>query len=284
MRLFGQHEAAGARQRIESGLREAFKLHLAVAVGEVGEHEEGQPVRRFLIECAEHTRRFFGTRRAAQQIIRLFAPVLPEVFLQQVDHRPEVAPFLHVHLEKVPHVIKRRRGEAEEALLFDRARLRVALDNDQALQQVAVFARHFLPGLFTEMLAAGNDPVLDLRGQKDAPAVFRHLHIVELGPTLRVHRNGGAEVDHALLKLLRDQVVPPVDIAGVPFLQRLQHAAVGGKADIVRDERVVFDIHEVEHSDVLPVLNSGRVRRVPCCSRRAGRCRSAAGRRRGRPR
>ena len=34
MGLFGQHEAAGARQRIEAGLREALQLHLAVAIGE----------------------------------------------------------------------------------------------------------------------------------------------------------------------------------------------------------------------------------------------------------
>ena len=40
MRFFGQHEAAGARQRIEAGLRQAFELHLAVAIGEEGEHVE----------------------------------------------------------------------------------------------------------------------------------------------------------------------------------------------------------------------------------------------------
>ena len=56
MRLFGQHEAAGARQRIEAGLRERVQLHLAVAVGEIGEHEERQPVRRRLVEGAEHAR------------------------------------------------------------------------------------------------------------------------------------------------------------------------------------------------------------------------------------
>ena len=39
--LLGEHEAAGPRERIEAGLRQAFELHLAVAVGEEGEHEEG---------------------------------------------------------------------------------------------------------------------------------------------------------------------------------------------------------------------------------------------------
>jgi hypothetical protein len=56
MRLFGQHEAAGARQRIEAGLRQRVQLHLAIAVGEIGEHEERQPVRRGLVEGPQHAR------------------------------------------------------------------------------------------------------------------------------------------------------------------------------------------------------------------------------------
>ena len=40
VRFLGQHEAAGARQRVEAGLRQRRELHLAVAVGEEGEHEE----------------------------------------------------------------------------------------------------------------------------------------------------------------------------------------------------------------------------------------------------
>jgi hypothetical protein len=56
VRLLGQHEAAGARQRIEAGLRQTLQLHLAVAVGEEGEHVERQPIRRRLVEGAEHAR------------------------------------------------------------------------------------------------------------------------------------------------------------------------------------------------------------------------------------
>ena len=44
VRFFGQHEAAGARQRVEARLRQRMQLHLAVAVGEEGEHEKGEPV------------------------------------------------------------------------------------------------------------------------------------------------------------------------------------------------------------------------------------------------
>ena len=54
--FLGQHEAAGARQRIEARLCQRMQLHLAVAVGEVGEHKERQPVRCRLVEGAEHAR------------------------------------------------------------------------------------------------------------------------------------------------------------------------------------------------------------------------------------
>ena len=40
VRFLGQHELAGARQRIEAALGQRLQLELAVAVGEVGEHEE----------------------------------------------------------------------------------------------------------------------------------------------------------------------------------------------------------------------------------------------------
>eukprot|EP00043_Microstomoeca_roanoka_P022424 m.486 g.486 ORF g.486 m.486 type:complete len:462 (-) comp217_c1_seq1:31-1416(-) len=247
VRFLGQHEAAGARQRVEARLCERFQLHLAVTVGEIGEHEEGQPVGRFLVEGAQHARRLFRPRGTDQQVIGLFAAVLAEVFLQQVHHRPQVTALFDVDLEQVAHVVERGRGQAEEALLLDRARLGIALDHDQALEHVAVFARNFLPRGLAHMLAAGNDTALDLGCQQNAPAVFRHLDVVELGPAFGVNRNGGAQVDHALLEVLRDQVVPPVDVTGMPFLQRLQHALVRRQAHIVGDLGVVADIDEVDH-------------------------------------
>ena len=137
MRLFGQHEAAGARQRVEAGLRQAFKLHLAVAVGEIGEHEEGKPVRRLLVEGAEHARSLLRTRLPAQQPVSFLAAIGAEIFVQQVDHRPEMAAFLDVHLEQVAHVVERGRRLAEVALLFHRRRLGVALDDDQPAQHAS---------------------------------------------------------------------------------------------------------------------------------------------------
>ena len=110
------------------------KLHLAVAVGEVGEHEERQPVGRRLVERAEHARRIVRAGAAAQQTVGLVAAVAAEIFLQQVHHRPEVTAFLDVDLEQVAHVVERGRGLAEMALLLDRGRLGVALDHDEAAQ------------------------------------------------------------------------------------------------------------------------------------------------------
>ena len=111
MRFLRQHEAAGARERIEAGLRERLQLHLAVAVGEVGEHEERQPVRRLLVEGAEHARRLLRAGAAAQQIVGLVAPVGAEIFVQQIDHRPEMAAFLDIDLKQVAHVVERGRGQ-----------------------------------------------------------------------------------------------------------------------------------------------------------------------------
>ena len=99
----------------------------------------------------------------------------------------KVAAFFHVHLEQVAHVVKRRRGQAEEALLFDRAWLRVALDHDETTQKCTVFTWHFLPGRLTRHLATRDAAIFDLWGKQDAPAVFRHFDVVELGPTFWVN-------------------------------------------------------------------------------------------------
>ena len=193
--FLGQHEAAGARERIEAGLRQRLELHLAVAVGEVSEHEERQPVRRLLVEGAQHARRVGVTGAALQQGFGLLAAVGAEIFLQQIDHGPEVAPLLHIDLEQIAHVVERGRGLAEIALLLDRGRLGVALDHHQAAQHGAVFARHFLPGVLALVQAEGNLAAFHLRRQQHAPAVVRHAHVVELGPTFRIDADRGAQID-----------------------------------------------------------------------------------------
>ena len=145
MRFFGQHEAAGARQRIEAAFGERCELHLAVAVGEEGEHEERQPVRRLFVECAEDARIVDLSALALEQRLRLLAAVLAEIFDEQINHRPKVAALLDVDLEQVAHVVEARRRCAEVALLLDRSGLGVALHDDQPAQQRPVLARHFLP-------------------------------------------------------------------------------------------------------------------------------------------
>ena len=71
MGFLGQHEPAGARQRIEAALGERGELHLAVAVGEESEHEERQPVRRLLVEGAENARIVHLAAAALEQRLRL---------------------------------------------------------------------------------------------------------------------------------------------------------------------------------------------------------------------
>ena len=161
--------------------------------------------------------------RRCSSSLGLLAAVAAEIFLQDVDHRPEVAAFLDIDLEHVAHVVERGRGLAEMALLLDRGRLGVALDDDEAAQHGAIFARHVLPGRLAVMAAERDLAALLLRRQQDAPAVFGHLHVVELGPALRIDRDGGAQIDQRLLEAFRPHVLPPVDVAGMPALQRAQH-------------------------------------------------------------
>ena len=200
-----------------------------------------------LVEGAEHARLVGVARAALQQPFGLLAAVLAEIFLQQVDHRPEVAAFLDVDLEQVAHVVERGRGLAEVALLLDAGGLRVALDHDQPAQHGAVLARHLLPGLLALVGAEVDLAVLLARRQQDAPAVLRHLHVVELGPALGIDGDGGAQVDVGGLEALRPHGHPPVDVARMPLLQRLQHALVVRQADVVGDLGRVVDVGGLGH-------------------------------------
>ena len=110
VRLFGQHEAAGARERVEAALGQAGQLVLAVPVGEVGEHQVAQPVGRLLVEGPQDARPVAIARAPLQHGLRLLAPVAAEVGVEQVHHGPEVPPLLHVDLEEVAQVVERRAG------------------------------------------------------------------------------------------------------------------------------------------------------------------------------
>ena len=204
--------------------------------------------------------------RRCRSSLRLLAAVAAEIFLQEIDHRPEMAAFLDIDLEHVAHVVERRRGLAEMALLLDRGRLGVALDDDQPAQHGAVFARHLLPDRLAQVLAERNLPALFLRREQDAPAVFRHLHVVELGPALRIDRDGGAQIDQRLLKAFRPHGLPPVDVARMPAFERAQDGAILGQADIVGDLGRVIDVlnvHGTLFSDSRHPSKGYRRRRSP---------------------
>src|SRR5258708_10712223 len=117
MRFLGQHELTGARQRVEAALGQALELELAVAVGEIGEHEEAEPVAHRLVEGAEDARLVGVAGMAAQQLLRLLAPFAAEIGVQEIDHRPEMAALLDIDLEEVAQIVKRRAAMAQQALL-----------------------------------------------------------------------------------------------------------------------------------------------------------------------
>ena len=114
-----------------AALAQRRQLELAVAVGEVGEEEERQPVRRRLVERAEDARVVGVARVALEHLVGLVAPVAAEVAVQEVHHRPQVAALLDVDLEQVAQVVEARRGEAQRPLLLDRRRLGVALHDER---------------------------------------------------------------------------------------------------------------------------------------------------------
>src|ERR1700722_16117695 len=111
-----------------------------------------------------------------------------------------MAAFLDIDLEQVAQVIERGRGLAEMALLLDGSRLCIALDHDQPPQHRTIFARHLLPGRLAKMLAEGNDAVLFLWRQENAPSIVRHLDVIELGPAARIDGVSRAQIDQRLLE------------------------------------------------------------------------------------
>ena len=230
-----------------------LQLHLAVTVGEEREHVKRQPVRRRFVERAEHARLVGVAGAALQEFGGFLAAVAAEIFLQQIDHRPEVAAFLDIDLENVAQVVERRRGLAEMALLLDRSRLGVALDDDQAAQHGAIFARHVRPYRLAVMAAERDLAVGLARRQENAPAVIGHFDVIELGPAFRIDRHRGAQIDQRLLESIRPHVLPPVDIAGMPAFQRAQHLTVFGEIDVVRDFGGVVDVLDV-HGGLLYFL------------------------------
>ena len=220
--FLGQHELAGSRQGVEAGFGQGGKLELAVAVLEIGEHEERQPVVCRLVEGFEDTRLIWVAGVTLEHFVSFLAAVAAEMSMQQIDHRPQVAAFFYIHLKQVAQIVERRAGLAQSALLLDRGRLGVALGDDQAAQFGTVLTRHVGPHRFTLVLAEGDFAALFRWRQKNAPTVFRHPHMTVMGPALGIDADGGAQIDLEVAGLDRPQIVPPLQISRLPAFERAQ--------------------------------------------------------------
>ena len=176
-----------------------------------------------------------------QQLFRFLAAVAAEVGVQQVDHGPEMAAFLDVDLEQVAQVVEGGTGMAEQALLFDGGGLGVALRDDEAAQDRAVFARHLLPHRLAHGVAEADFALGQRVGEEDAPAVVGHLHRAVLRPAVGIHRHGGAQVDVRALEIGRTHALPPVDELRLPVLERALQRAIGRQVDVVGNLLAVVD-------------------------------------------
>jgi hypothetical protein len=78
-------------------------------------------------------------------------------------------------------------------------------------------------------------------GEKQAPAVVRHLDVVELGPALGVDADGGPEIDVLRLETVGAHLHPPVEELRMPLFERALKPTVIGEADVVRDALAVVD-------------------------------------------
>ncbi len=150
------------RQVRESGSKplsaRLAQLVLAVAVGEVREHEEREPVGRPLVERAEDARLVAIPRSPLEQRLGLLPAVAAEVGVEEVDHRPEVPALLHVHLEQVAEVVERRARPAQLTLLLHRCGLGVSLRDDQPPERAPVLPRHVLPRRLAAVGAEADRP------------------------------------------------------------------------------------------------------------------------------
>src|SRR5262249_31483398 len=102
-------------------------------------------------------------------------------------------------------------------------------------QRAAVLTGYLLPGRLP-LVVAEVDQAPRLRlGQKDPPAVFGHLDVVEVGPAVAVHADRRAQVHVARLEALGAHLAPPVEELGLPPLQGAQEPAIVLEVDIVGD-------------------------------------------------
>src|SRR5688572_32334049 len=110
--------------------------------------------------------------------------------MQQVDHRPEMAPFLDVDLKEVSQIVHARAPLAEPSLLLDARRFGVTLRDDQPPQLIAELTRHFVPDWLPEEVAETDAPIVNGIGEEYSPAVLGQLHVLEVRPAGRIDAHG----------------------------------------------------------------------------------------------
>ena len=153
-------------------------------------------------------------------------------------------------------------ASVEQPLLLDRRWLGVALGDDQAAQGRAQLAGHFLPSRLALVVAVGDHAVGILPGEEDPPAIVRHLHIAEVGPAVGLGRDRGAQIDVEVQRAVRPHVLPPVEEARLPVLERALQAAVGREVDVVGNALGVVDGHGCLLS---PAARHARLRSYLAC-------------------
>src|SRR5437879_9383333 len=241
MSFLRQHETAGAGERVERGLCKPFQLKLAVAVGELAEAKDRQPVLDRLVEGAEDARLVHVAGVAREELLGFLAAVAAEVLVKYIHHRPEMPSFLDVDLEEIAHVVEGRAGVAEPVLLFDRSGLGIALGDDEAAELRAEFAGHLLPHRLAEGIPESDGAICDRIGQKNAPSILGHLHRAVVGPALRVHADRGAQIHVDRGKIVRPHLAPPVEKARLPVFERALQRLVVREIDVVGDLLEIVD-------------------------------------------
>ena len=130
-----------------------------------------------------------------------------------------MAAFFDVHLKNVSQVIQGRAGKSQHLLLFHGSRLGVALRHDDSPQRRAVFSRDLLPCGLALVRAKIHLPLLVVWLQKDAPAILRHLYVIELRPAIRLDTDRRTQVNIIVAALGWPHVVPPAQKRRLPMLQ-----------------------------------------------------------------
>src|SRR5262249_36506349 len=194
-----------------------------------------QPVAGLLIERSEDARIVRISRPALQESFSLLSPVAAEISMQQIHHRPQMAPLLDIHLEQIAQIVKRRTGRAQQSLLFHRGRSGISLLQDDSPQRRSVFSRNILPGRLAPVISEMDFSILVPRRQKNAPSILRHADVSEIGPSVAVYTYSRSQVHLQTRRIRRTRFAPPVQEGRLPAFERALQGPVVREIDIVRN-------------------------------------------------